>query len=125
MTEQGLRSIVVKKYKHHASHGTIPNDKVNILKRDFEADTIHQKWCTDITYTHVQKERWTNLASIMDLYSRKIIGYAYGTSMTADLAVEAVENACLNVRDTKGSILHSETGLVKKWNFEKIRKNGA
>ncbi len=125
MAEQGLRSIVVKKYKYHASHGTIPNDKVNILKRDFEADPIHQKWCTDITYTHVQKEGWTNLTSVMDLYSRKIIGHAYGTSMTADLAVEAVENACLNIMNTKGSILHSETGFVKKWNFEKIRKNGA
>ena len=108
MAEQGLRSIVVKKYKHHASHGTIPNGKVNILKRGFEANTIHQKWCTDITYIHVQKEEWTYLASVMDLCSLKSIGYDYGTSMTADLAVEAVENACLNVRDTKGIILHSD-----------------
>ena len=46
----------------------------------------------------------------MDLCSRKIIGYAYGTSMTAELAVKAVENACLNVRDTKGIILHSDLG---------------
>ena len=110
MAEQGLRSIVVKKYNHHANYGTIPNGKVNILKRDFQADTIHQKWCTDITYIHVQKEGWTYLASVMDLCSRKIIGYAYGTSMTADLAVKAVENACLNVRDTKGIILHSDLG---------------
>ncbi len=46
----------------------------------------------------------------MDLCSRKIIGYAYGTTMTAELAVKAVENACLNVRDTKGIILHSDLG---------------
>ena len=37
----------------------------------------------------------------MDLYSKNIVGYAYGTSMTAELAVEAVENACLNVKNTK------------------------
>ena len=84
--------------------------KVNILKRDFETETINQKWCTDITCIHVQKEGWTYLASVMDLCSRKIIGYAYGTSMTAELAVKAVENACLNVRDTKGIILHSDPG---------------
>ena len=110
MAEQGLRSVVVKKYNHHANHGSIPDDKVNILKRDFGAETINQKWCTDITYIHVQKEGWTYLASVMDLCSRKIIGYAYGTSMTAELAVKAVENACLNVRDTKGIILHSDLG---------------
>ena len=90
MAEQGLRSIVVKKYNHHANHGSIPDDKKNILGRDFGTDTINQKWCTDITYIHVQKEGWTYLASVMDLCSRKIIGYAYGTSMTAELAVKAV-----------------------------------
>ncbi|WP_313133797.1 hypothetical protein [Anaerocolumna sp.] len=37
----------------------------------------------------------------MDLYSKKIIGYAYGTSMTAELAAKAVENACINVKIQK------------------------
>lgn len=46
----------------------------------------------------------------MDLYNLKIIGYAYGTSMTAELALQAVKNACLNVKDTKGIILHSDLG---------------
>ena len=110
MAEQGLCSVVVRKYNHRANHGSVPDNKVNILKHDFETETINQKWCTDITYIHVQKEGWTYLASVMDLCSRKIIGYAYGTSMTAELAVKAVENACLNVRDTKGIILHSDLG---------------
>ena len=56
------------------------------------------------------KEGWTYLASVIDLCSRKIIGYAYGTTMTAELAVQAVKNACLNVKDTKGIILHSDLG---------------
>ena len=56
MAKQGLRSVVVKKYNHHTSHGSIPDDKVNILNRDFEAKTINQKWGTDITYIHVEKE---------------------------------------------------------------------
>lgn len=93
MAEQGLRSVVVKKYNHHANRGTVPDDKVNILKRDFEAKTINQKGCTDITCIQVLKEGWTYLASVMDLCSRKIIGYAYDTSMTADLAIEAVKDA--------------------------------
>ena len=57
MAEQGLRSVVVKKYNHHANHGSIPDDKVNILKRDFRTETINQKWCTDITYIHVAERR--------------------------------------------------------------------
>ncbi len=110
MAGQGLRSVVVKKYNHHANHGAVPDDKENILKSDFGADTVNQKWCTDITYIHVQKEGWTYLASVMDLCSRKIIGYAYGASMTAELAIEAVKNACLNVSNTEGIILHSDLG---------------
>lgn len=110
MAAQGLRSVVVKKYNHHANQGTVLADKENILKRDFQAETINRKWCTDITYIHVLKEGWTYLASVIDLCSRKIIGYAYGTTMTAELAVQAVKNACLNVKDTKGIILHSDLG---------------
>ena len=68
MAEQGLRSVVVKKYNYHASHGSIPDDKENILRRDFGTETINQKWCTDTTYIHVQKEGWTCLASVMDLW---------------------------------------------------------
>ena len=110
MAEQELRSVVVKKYNHHASHGSIPKDKKNILRRDSGTETINQKWCTDITYVHVQKEGWTCPASVMDQCSRKIIGYACGTSMTAELAVKAAENACPNVRDTEGIILHRDPG---------------
>ena len=56
MAKQGLRSILVKKYNHHTNHDSIPEDKKNILGRDFGTETINQKWCTDITYIHVQKE---------------------------------------------------------------------
>lgn len=105
-----LRSVVVKKYRHHSEKGVIPDDKQNILNQDFAATTINQKWCTDITYIHVLKEGWTYLASVMDLCNRKIIGYAYGKTMTTELALKALENACLNVSDTKGIILHSDLG---------------
>ena len=84
--------MAVKKYSRHASHSSIPDDKVNILKRDFRTETINPKWCTDITCIHVQKEGWTYLASVMDLCSRKITGYAYGTFMKAEPEVKAVEN---------------------------------
>lgn len=86
MSRLGLRSVAVKKYNHHANLETFPAGRKNILNRDFQAATVNKKWCTDITYIHVWKEGWTYLASVMDLCSRKIIGYA--TSMTASLAVK-------------------------------------
>ena len=110
MAEQGLRSVVAKKYNHCASHGSVPDDKENILNRDFEADTVFKKLVTDITYIHVVNEGWTYLASVMDLYDRKIIGWSYGKNITAELATQAVKNACLNIPDTEGIILHSDLG---------------
>lgn len=102
--------MVVRTYNHKANHGNVLDDKENVLKRDFTTKRVNEKWVTDITYIHVLKEGWTYLASVMDLYSRKIVGYAYGTSMTAELAAQAVKNACLNVPDTKGIVLHSDLG---------------
>lgn len=109
MANLGLRSIVTKKYKHHSNNTPVVS-RENILNRDFEATTINQKWVTDITYIHVLKEGWTYLASVMDLCSKKIIGYAYSTEMTAELAVDAVKNAALNVKNTEGILLHSDLG---------------
>lgn len=94
MADMGLRSIVVKKFNHY-SDKPVSEEKENIINRDFETTNINQKWCTDITYINTLRDGWTYLASVMDLYSKKIIGYAYGTSMTVELAVKAVENACL------------------------------
>lgn len=109
MKDMGICSIVVKKFRYH-SEKTTPDERENILGRDFSTTGINQKWVADITYIHTMKDGWTYLASVMDLHSRKIIGYAYDTSMTAELAVKSIENACLNVKMTKDIILHSDMG---------------
>lgn len=109
MAALGVCSIIIKKYRHYPSNQAIVEQE-NILKQDFTSTGINQKWCTDITYIHTLKEGWTYLASVMDFYSKKIIGWSYGTSMTAELALKAVKNACLNVRNTEGIILHSDLG---------------
>lgn len=46
----------------------------------------------------------------MDLYSKKIIGYAYGISMTTDLVVQSLKNACLSVKNTEKIILRRNLG---------------
>ena len=110
MRRLSIKSIVIKKYQYSKNHGKVSDDKENILNRDFEADTVFKKLVTDIIYIHVVNDSWTYLASVMDLYDRKIIGWSYGKNITAELAVQAVKNACLNIPDTEGIILHSDLG---------------
>lgn len=109
MNQLQIRSIVTKKFHYH-SEKTVSGPRENVLNRDFTTTNINQKWCTDITYIYTIQDGWTYLASVMDFHSKKIIGYAYDTSMTADLAVKAVKNACLNVKNTENIILQSDLG---------------
>ena len=77
MKELELRSIMVKKFKHHTTKVKIV-EKDNVLNRDFSTITINEKWVGNITYIHTVKDGWCYLASVMDLHTRKIVGYFLG-----------------------------------------------
>lgn len=109
MSTLGIKSVVVKKYKPVKFEKNI-EQKENILNQDFSTTSINQKWSTDITYIHTEKEGWTYLASVEDLFSRKIIGWSFGNSIDAELAVKALKNASLNVKNTEGIIIQSDLG---------------
>lgn len=94
MRRANLRSIIVKKYRPQSSKGPVENRR-NVLAQDFTATKINQKWVADITYIHTVKEGWCYLASVMDLCTRKIIGYSFSRSMTTELALRALDNACI------------------------------
>lgn len=110
MKELGIHSIVVKKFRYHREKVT-SDKKENLLNRDFTTTAIHQKWCTDITYIYTKKDGWTYLDSVIDLHSKKILGYAYDRSMTAELAIKAIKNVCLNVKDTEEILWYSDLGI--------------
>ena len=93
MRQLAIKSIVVKKYYYQKNQDTISDDKENIIDRSFKADTVFKKLVTDITYIHVRNEGWS-----------------YGRNITAELANQAVKNACLNIKNTKGIVLHSDLG---------------
>ena len=100
MRKLGIKSIIIKKYRPTSSKRKIEAQE-NVLKRDFKTTTINEKWVTDITYIHTIKDGWCYLASVMDLYSRKIIGYAMSKSMDTTLALQAVKNAIKLQKPTK------------------------
>lgn len=82
----------------------------NLLKRDFSTQTINEKWVADITYIPTVKDGWCYLASVLDLHSKKIVGYSFSRSMTSELVIEAFQNAYTNQKPRKGLLLHTDLG---------------
>ncbi|GGR39370.1 transposase [Deinococcus ruber] len=82
----------------------------NLLNRDFTADRPNQKWVTDMTYlpTH---EGWMYLAVVMDLFSRKIIGWAMRKTLHTELVVAALTMAQRIRRPGQGMLHHSDRGV--------------
>ena len=109
MKEAGIRSITKKKFRPTPSKENVV-ERENIIKRDFSTTTINEKWVADITYIHTIKDSWCYLASVMDLHTKKIVGYSFSRSMTTDLVETALKNAYETQRPEKGLILHSDLG---------------
>jgi len=109
MKKENIRSIIFKKYKPHSSKSTV-EERTNLLEQDFSTTTINEKWVADITYIHTQKDGWCYLASVMDLYSKKIIGYSFSRNMTTNLVVKVLENAYYTQTPSEGLILHTDLG---------------
>nr|WP_238162455.1 IS3 family transposase [Cohnella sp. AR92] len=109
MKEMGLRSCTVKKYK--ATTNSNHNQPVyeNVLNRGFKVQAPNKVWVTDITYI-ATLQGWVYLASVMDLYSRKIVGWALGERMTKELVLEAFDKACERQKPAAGLIHHSDRG---------------
>jgi putative transposase len=109
MKEMGLRSCTVKKYK--ATTNSKHNQPVyeNVLNRNFNVLAPNKVWVTDITYIGTS-QGWVYLASVMDLFSRKIVGWALGERMTKQLVLEAFDKAYDRQKPPPGLIHHSDRG---------------
>ncbi len=64
----------------------------NLLERNFSASAPNQKWAGNITYLQTS-EGWLYLAVVIDLFSRKVIGWSMSTGMKADLVCDALKMA--------------------------------
>jgi putative transposase len=81
----------------------------NVLDQQFEADEPGQKWVSDITYVPTQKG-WLYLAAIMDLYSRRIVGWAMDKTLASSLVQQALEMALAGRLLKAGLLHHSDRG---------------
>ncbi|GAA0860519.1 hypothetical protein GCM10009114_37530 [Aliiglaciecola litoralis] len=82
----------------------------NILNRHFRATKPNQKWVTDITYIRV-KGKWNYLATVMDLYSRAIVGWSIDDGMSEQLVTDALQMAISKRIVKPGLIVHSDRGV--------------
>jgi len=81
----------------------------NLLAQQFTAAAPNQKWLADLTYIPTA-EGWLYLAGVMDLYSRKIVGWAMDERMTTDLVTRALHMACRRRQPAPGLLHHSDRG---------------
>jgi transposase InsO family protein len=110
MREMKLQGLTPRKFRvtTDSDHGhSIAKD---LIERNFEASKPNKKWVTDITYIWTA-EGWLYLATVMDLYSRRIIEWATADHLKTDLCLEALQMAIKQRTDIKGVIHHSDRGV--------------
>jgi putative transposase len=81
----------------------------NLVNREFEVPEMNRVWSSDITYV-ATAEGWLYLCVVIDLYSRKVVGWAMKATMQAGLVVEALRMALMRRRWPGGVIFHSDRG---------------
>ena len=81
----------------------------NIIDQDFAADGPNQKWGVDISYVWT-REGWIYLAVVIDLFSRRVVGWSVGDRLHRRLAIAALQTALTMRRPPEGLIHHSDRG---------------
>ncbi len=110
MAELGLFSRVKRRFVRTTDSKHRLPVASNILDRDFIATGPNQKWVADITYIRTL-EGWLYLAGIMDLWSRRIVGWSMADRIDAALVCDALEAALMQRRPGTGLLHHSDRGV--------------
>jgi putative transposase len=109
MRENGIFVERKRKFKATTDSDHTFNIAPNLLERDFTADQPNQKWAGDISYVWT-REGWLYLAVILDLHSRRVIGWAVSDRLKRDLALRALKMAIALRSPPRGCIFHSDRG---------------
>jgi transposase InsO family protein len=111
MKQAQIRSVMHRKFvvRTTDSNHDLPVAS-NLLERDFQADLPNRKWCCDITYIRTA-DGFLYLAGVMDLCSRKIVGWAMDDHLRTQLCVDALDMAIQSRRPGKELIHHSDRGV--------------
>jgi putative transposase len=109
MRINGLRPVWKRKFIHTTDSKHDLPVAANILNREFAPATANAAWVSDITYIRT-RSGWLYLAAVMDLFSRKIVGWAMAPNMPAELVCSALQMAITQRQPSAGLIVHSDRG---------------
>lgn len=125
MRERGLKALKSTLYRHR------PNIRRNVYKipcrlEGLEVTKANQLWVGDVTYIKLRDGSWQYLATIMDRYSRRIIGWSLSDTRDGQLTLACLERAIRNRGSHKELIFHSDRGVeYLVGNFqERLRRYG-
>jgi len=109
MKRAGLRSKVAKKFRATTDSNHSHPVADNLLKRDFSTSRPNEVWLADLTYIWTM-EGWLYLAAVLDLFGRRIVGWALDSHIKAELACRALRMAINRRQPDAGLIHHSDRG---------------
>ncbi len=110
MRELGLQGDSPRKFRVTTDSDHVHPIAANVLDRDFEASGPNEKWATDITYVWTG-EGWLYLAVVMDLFSRRIVGWSTADHLKTGLCLDALEMALDHRTGLEGLLHHSDRGV--------------
>jgi len=109
MKDLNLKTKMKKRYKNTTDSNHNLPVVPNILNRDFYASNPNEKWVGDITYIPTG-EGWLYLATVIDLYSRKVVGWSMDDTMKVSLVNNALNMAITHRNPPKGLLWHTDRG---------------
>jgi transposase InsO family protein len=109
MRANNIKAKTKRKFKVTTVQNSRAVASENILKQNFTASSENKIWTGDITYLWT-KEGWLYLAVVMDIYSRKIVGWSIDSSLSAELVIRALMMAIVHRNPQRGIIFHSDRG---------------
>ena len=110
MREMGLQGLPRKRFRRTTDSNHLRPVAPNVLDRKFEAERPNQSWTTDITFIWT-REGWLYLAAILELFSRRVVGWAMQPHMRTELALEALHMALGRCVPDGGLVHHSDRGV--------------
>lgn len=109
LRRQGLRPVYRRPYRITTNSDHAKPVAPNLLDRRFDGWKPDQAWVGDITYIDTD-QGWLYLACVMDLASRRIVGWSMSERMKADLVLQALQAACWQRKPPPGLIMHTDRG---------------
>ena len=109
MHKNGLRSVWKRKFMHTTDSRHALPISPNVLNRQFNPTRPNQAWVADITYIRT-RSGWLYLAVVLDLFARKVVGWAMAPDMQATLVCRALQLAIVQRQPAPGLIVHSDRG---------------